>query len=408
MTRTDTTTRPAHRATDVPHLSRRALLGGLGTVALGLLTNDVAHATPRGASQLRQSASSRFTASASVVRRCTGLGARSFATAQRAQRNIISFVVIDFEWHQLHAGPGKVDTAFRDELRRQLDWCASQLGVTGKPLQVRLRPRMGMYAPQWVKNSTGVMRWYTDKGTDGTGASAPSDPAWREIEGGVPVWWNAAYASAATDLYAIIAREFGSHRALAEVAMGWPSTQFVEPCNKQFGLVENVRAAAAKGYTDALDDAMFLKGWQAHKALLSPYGIGCYTAFNPPGSVVSGTFRFGNVERCVRLMRTEVATLGPTAVVANNSWAPLSTQSGEYRTMYGEHQRLRSSGTRIGFQTETFEKLSRNTTVRAAIEEAVTFRASGVELPRGCESASGQNLVDPAYARTVCLRFALN
>ena len=39
--------------------------------------------------------------------------------------------------------------------------------------------------------------------------------------------------------------------------MGWPATQFVEPCNKQFGLLENLRAAVAAGYTDALDDATF-------------------------------------------------------------------------------------------------------------------------------------------------------
>lgn len=344
----------------------------------------------------------------SAVRRCSGLGARSFSTAQKAQRSIISFVVIDFEWHQLHAGPGTVNRAFRDELRRQLDWCASQTGVTGEPLQVRLRPRMGMYAPQWVKDSAGVLRWYTDKGTDGTGAGAPSDPAWKEIPGGVPIWWNLAYSRAATDLYSIIARELGSHPALSEVTMGWPSTQFVEPCNKQFGLPENVQAAAAAGYTDALDDAMFLKGWQTHKALLSPLGVSCYTAFNPPGKVVGNTFRFGNVERCVALMRLQVTTLGAAAVVANNSWAPMSTQSREYVTMYDEHKRLRLAGTRVGFQTETFDKLLRSTTVRAAINEAVSFRATGIELPRGCETGTGLNLVDAAYARSVCTAFALN
>lgn len=401
-------------------LSRRALLGGVGALALtfgGELlagpSSAAAATSPRTYSLKRPTAMRvRAKSSQSTLRRCVGLGARSFDTARKAQRSVISFVVIDFEWHELHTGPGKIDAAFRDVLRQQLDWCWANKGVTGQPLLVRLRPRMGMYAPTWVKNATGTLPWYTDKGTDGTGPAALSDPAWKQIAGGVPLWWSDAYGKAAHDLYAIIAREFGKHPALAEVAMGWPATQFVEPCNKQFGLDENVRAAVAAGYTDAKDDAMFRRGWDAHKALLSPLGISCYTAYNPTGAVSTtgtGSFTFGNVQRTIALMNQQVQVLGTTAVLGNNSWAPLSSQSSTYRTMYVEMQRLgAASGAPVAFQTETLTKLLRNVTVQETLLDAASFGATGAELPRGCESATGSDLIDAAWAAAVVPKFQAN
>lgn len=345
---------------------------------------------------------------------------RSFDQAQTQSqfRNLIDGAVIDFEWRELHTGPGQINETFKATLLSQLDWCRANGGTSGKSIKVRLRPRMGMYAPDWVKTNAGTLTWYTDKGTDGTGAAAPSNSAWKQISGGVPRWWVKAYLDAAEDFTSLIKTHFGNHPALCEVVMGWPTTQFAEPCLKQFGLQENLYAALDGGWTEALDTAAFVAGWNSHKTHFSPIGIATYTAYNPIGTVdmTARTFTFGNAAKTIELMNTQVSILGNMALVANNSLtAPLSTQNSHYQEMYNRMVALRQSGTKIAFQTETLGRHLNaypTETVKKTIEQALAWGAQGVEIPIGCQNLSTatyeENYITSAYAKTVNPQFAAN
>jgi len=301
----------------------------------------------------------------------------------------------------------------------QLNWCRTNLGTSGKPLKVRLRPRMGMYAPDWVRLAAGNLKWYTDKGFDGVGDPAPSNSNWKEIPDGVPIWWNAKYLEAAADFNKLIADHFGSHVSLCEVVMGWPSTQFAEPCLKQFGLQENLEAAVNAGWTEALDTACFEAGWQSHKTVFSPLGISCYTAYNPIGTVTPGaipSFAFGNATKTISLMNTQVSILGDKAVVGNNSLtAPFSVHNTHYQEMYNRMIELRNQGTNIAFQTETLNRHISDyptETVRGTIELGEAWGATSIEIPIGCENLSvalyDENYITPRYAKNINVQFESN
>lgn len=197
----------------------------------------------------------------------TGLVSRNFTRGSGVERSVIDSIVLDPTWGYLQPSRGALNAAAVASIGSPLDWCDSHLGTSGRPIMVRLRLKFGIGAPAWAKSIGGpALPWYTNRGNDGTGAVAPGDTTntWHEIPGGLGRWWATAYLDAAEEFLSLVAAEFKDHPALAEVTMGFPATQFQEPCITQFGHQLNVDNAVALGYSDAEHDAAFERGWYAH------------------------------------------------------------------------------------------------------------------------------------------------
>jgi hypothetical protein len=333
-----------------------------------------------------------------MVRLVTGITARSLDQARGPLRDLVDGVVIDFPWRWAQPDGPWLDDTFTDELLSGLDWCQNNLGVSGLPLQVRLRPRLGTHAPDWLRSAAGVMPWLVDVGDDVI-ASLPE---------GVPRWWQPNYLDAAAHLWSELADVTAGHPALAEVVMGWGTTLYAEPCLKQMHHQANLHEAVNGGWTEQADDNAFSEGWEAHRAF-GPE-VACYTAYNPPGRVLKerGVWRYrhGNPERAARLMEAQVDALEGQVVLANNCLsAPVNLSTPAYRSLYSSMLRLaRDRSVPLAFQTETLGRHEAGyptKNVQRTVMLAVQWGAASVEVPIGAQVETEEypdNLLDPDLA----------
>ena len=320
---------------------------------------------------------------------CWGPTARNIDAAQGGLRQVITGVVIDFEWSWIQPSSAtSFDASAVAQLNTWLDWCANNTGVTGKPLNVHLRPRVGLYAPDWVRAEAGTMRWWFNDGQANfpagtTGAPAPSGApnsfeylgyAGRPYSGGMVRWWLAPYATRIGEFYARLHTTFGSKTIIKEVDYGWASTHYMEPCLKQWSIQDNIKSAitdqpSGERWTEAADDALFLAGWQHGMATWAQSRAAIFTSYNPCGRITADATKFsgykhvpdGNNARTIRLMETHRQTCGGLTLWANESFVnPWNTASGSeqvamYQRMIDGRQAVPPVANAL--QTETDKKI---------------------------------------------------
>lgn len=192
-------------------------------------------------------------------------------------------------------------------------------------LGVLIRIYAGAYAPAWAFTDAGVMTWYTNDGSLGSGPAAPSDARWHKIPAGIPIWWDLGYAGAYASLIADFASEprIVTHPSLCGFTVSGSMTQYAEPMIKQFALSENRVAALTAGYSMAKDLASFSSAFDAHQTYLAPLGVAshlaCSTfqsaAYKPDGS----TGMTGDDSQTISVMEDFKNRLGGLAVLENNS-----------------------------------------------------------------------------------------
>lgn len=365
---------------------------------------------------------------------CSGIMTRSYAQAKQADYRplIDAFVLSDFAWKDLFpTDTGGINTTAGDGFFAALEWARTNAGTNAPSLPVRVRINAGFLAPAWVKAlGPGPLTWYTNHGTDGVPPAAPSDPTYLSLPGGIPWWLDIDVQDAYDDMVRQIADAFGDHPNFAEFNMVLNTTQFEEPCIRQFGSIENKQTAWDNGWTTALDTASFVAGWQSHKDWMIPHDIACWSPWNPSQTIkpkTGGGFTYqASGTLTVQRMELMKSMLGRYAVWCNHSAeSPTFVTAGpvtlDEQIMYqrmidGRNQE--SPPVAIGFQTKTLVKMKAdnatyglNTTVISTLDmlSSDTWKATCNELCAGAQAVSaGVDYVSPAKAKAYNLKFAAN
>lgn len=379
---------------------------------------------------------------------CWGPTARDVQFAQGALRSVITGVVVDFEWSWIQpSNPAVLDPAAVAQVHTWLDWCETNAGVTGKPLQVHLRPRVGLYAPDFVRQAAGTMRWWFNDGQANfpagtTGTPAPSGAAnsfeylgyaGRPHSGGMPRWWMPSYESALATLYTLLWQEFGARTIVVEIDYGWPSTHYMEPCLKQWAIQDNLKSAitdqpVGEKWTETRDDELFAAGWTHAMSTWGTTRHAIFTSYNPCGQIlVDATTYSGirhrpdrNIARTIRLMEKQLSICGGLTLWANESFVnPWNTASGAeqvamYQRMIDGRQAVPPVANAL--QTETDTKIDAKNSASGGVtnvvdtvrEAAKIMRSVRVEIPINCQTfdpAHPNNYFTPAIAAEVAPLF---
>lgn len=186
---------------------------------------------------------------------CWGPTARDVQFAQGVLRSVITGVVVDFEWSWIQpSNPAALDPAAVAQVHAWLDWCETNTGVTGKPLQVHLRPRVGLYAltsyarqpAPCAGGSTAAVelpgRHHGRTSTLGrpklfrVHRIRPTAPLRRDAPLVDAVLRERSRRCTRFRLW----QEFEARTIVVEVDYGWPSTHYMEPCLKQWSIQDNL------------------------------------------------------------------------------------------------------------------------------------------------------------------------
>lgn len=288
-----------------------------------------------------------------------------------------------------------------------LDWCQTN------GLRSLLRFFWGYYAPATLKTAAGgALTWYTNDGTTGTGAVAPSDRAWRQMPNGMLRWTapvaQTAYAQAQTRMAA--ETSISGHVALAGVTYSATMTQYAEPEIKQYNLAENRTSALSMhpaatiaeqaAALNAADAAAMLAGFAAHRDIWSPLGVATFCSYNAAMTIGPGGGLEMSQATTNNAMTRQVEILGRCAVLENNSWS--NPEHAAWARTYAGQDAYRARTTphpvALHRQTKTVTKLeamwdaqaagAKVTTVRSTLDLALTRLVNAVELPSGAENAS--------------------
>lgn len=323
-------------------------------------------------------------------------------------------VVMRAPWMELEPNGPALDPIALALLKSRLDK-ANEHG-----LKVMLRSPAGFEAPQWVKTEVGSLQWADNEAPppEWELAGTKTDPVtgvvttYRYLPGGIPMFWRPAFWTRWDGYMQRLAAAIGNHPALAEVVSVGATTRFAEPCIMQASWAPNIDQlfdpALNTGFTDAARLATFVEGWKSHMRWWAPYRIASYTPYNPieyTKPVVSPDFPHGSklvsgdVTTAIWLMEQHMAICGGLTVLGNNSLTYPET-NGKYVQMYERiwAARLAVPATTIGFQTETFAKITADpgATVQGTVDWGVQQGSMRIELPVGAQSPQ----TDPANTIT--------
>lgn len=353
----------------------------------------------------------------------SGLAARSLSMAQGGAREYITLVILsDWSWADLQpTNNTTLSAAKMTELIAALDWCWANTGVDGRALDAVWRHDTGYNCPAWLKALTGTYVGYGRDGTNDAWASAPSNPDFKVLPGGVPKYWTAAYKTAYSKFIELMMRDMnrtspalggiGNHPALCGVSNSLPCTQFSEPTVKQYGCDENRANAIAAGWTQPLDDIAFDSAWEVMNAFVTPRGLFGESAYNKAESISSTGRYVTDPARSVRLMEKQLSKLGRKCMWSNHGW-----EGGQNDQVYQRMWNGRDAAVpvMVSLQTRTLDKLRRDlpgnpkATVKLTIQEAADRGVSWVEIPSGCWNATDEQQLTLAYAREVVPQFRNN
>ena len=308
--------------------------------------------------------------------RLYGIGGRSRARTT-AELDLVKagpggFTVIDFQWRALQPNRGAFDAAKAASLLNDVRWAADQ------GLNVHLRQMCGIYAPDWALADAGSLTpWYSRDNASRT---------WLPLPRGPMRWTHPKAHAAYRDLQLRLVDLLGGEPNVAVTTAAEMTTEFAEPCIKQYAYPGNVATARAAGVTTALDVEAFERTFATHAAVWSPAGVATSCAYNThQGLSLTGSGMDSSPARTLALMDKQHAILGKFTVWANNSLLDPDTEDPQVYT------KMASSPPDVWkhFQTETTAKHrdawrpGAKTSPARTFEKAITLGAHSVEFPSG-------------------------
>lgn len=305
---------------------------------------------------------------------------------------------LEVSWRALQPAPGALDAAAAAALVDDLDWADSNA------LPVLLRCNLGYGAPDWVKDRAGRLApWYSSENGD-KAKPCPSNSAWAELPGGIPIWWSRTYQGDVTDFLGRLATypRIGAAPAVAAITAPIGGTQYPEVCLRQAGVIENRRALASAGYTVAGDMSAIKAGVRIVHDIFGPLGIQTALALNNHQGVATGsppTYPASfSADRALELLAHHVSVCGSLALTENNSLANASA-------LYPELMAALAAGAMAGqplhLQTQTVAKMLEDWTVEQPVTPALTVARAIAMGAASCEIPSGGHRQQMKDAATI-------
>jgi len=273
------------------------------------------------------------------------------------RQDAVNAYVVDVPWAELQPRAGQ--EIVRDNA---IDKAVSLARRDG--LQLKLRVRAGIDAPDWAKVIGGapVPIYHTENNRGDPGA----------VAGTIGRFWLPEFSAAYADLQTRLAAIYDGVPQIRQTDVSQCSTIYSETYLRGTSNPDNVTSLVGAGFTRAADERCHIDQISAHRVwrqTLSDVAFNPYTAIEADGSTRTDlAYTLDQMSRCRSL-------LGARCVLQNNSISSTVIASKNYRAMY---EKMRSLGGPIDFQTAMPSRIGDHNEV---LGWAAEICASSVELP---------------------------
>lgn len=264
---------------------------------------------------------------------CHGIGPRSVDRIKSTSNAKSTFLVEDLTWAEMQ--PDNAAGASQPISASAIAKIDAFCEFLDNPLYNyetgRLRILTGRDSPQWAKDlGAGPLTW---ESTDGNGTI--QIPMWFSISDFI----DPAYDQLVSKLAVVLSTR---STRVKEVCVAGSTTEYSEPCIKQFTILANRNAAIAAGYTEALDFAALKRCMDIHHKYMTPIGISSSVAYNSWMYIGPGGGSNVSMAKSFELMEYQRSLLGKYCVWQNNSLGAyvhpttglIQARGAEYTRMY--------------------------------------------------------------------------
>jgi hypothetical protein len=317
-----------------------------------------------------------------------------------------------------------------------LDWCENNAGVSGVPLKVCLRPRMGFFAPEWVKNDPNIGRlqyWENDgvanfDPAEVGGAPPSGESGYFEFLPGCATWWRPKYREYQGGWLQRLAEAFGDHPAVCEIDIAYASTHYTEPCIKQWGCQANIASCmtAPVAWNMADEIAAYEQSWRDAVQYFGRYRVAVGTSYNPGQTLIVDSSKYsgyrvnwGDIDHTLDLMSRHKSICRGLTIWGNHSLqSPWQTSGSPEATQMYQAQVDGAAGipsVALMYQSITLAKFktdySATSNVQETVNDAISMGAVRLEIPVGCQNYDASyplNYISTAFATSAGVGFEQN